>query len=162
VIQTEAEYLAGFPDSERSEDEWWLDVNFGSAAWARVRYTTEAGFWLLEVDTMSAPLASNAATVDDHLAASTAVARAANLCRDLNKLVKRDQQLHATVADEVVALMGDWGMGHLEMAAALSITHGVLMSKLSGGTSWSPVDLARLHHTFGDEAMDRLYAALVP
>jgi hypothetical protein len=162
VIKTEAEYLASFRDDEPSDDEWWLDVNFGSAGWARVRYTTEAGFWLLEVDTMSRALGSKAATIDNHLAASFAVARAANLCRDLNKIVKREQNLYNTISDEVAALMGDWGMGHLEMAAALSITHGVLMSKLSGATTWTPVDLARLHHTFGDEAMDRVYAALMP
>jgi hypothetical protein len=160
VIKTEAEYMAGFPGDQLTGDEWWLDVNFGSAGWVHVSYTTEAGFWLLEVDTMSAELASRTATVDDHLAASVVVARAANLCRDLNKLAKRDQNMYATISDEVAALMGDWGMEPIELAAALSVTHGVLMSKLSGSTTWTPVDLAKLHHTFGPEATDRLFAAM--
>lgn len=160
VILTEADYIPE-PD-DRAGDDWALFIDYGTAGWVQVQYTTEAGFWRLEVDTMGGLLSSLKATVDDHLTASFAVARAANLCRDLNNLVTRDQHLHATVSDEVAALMGDWGMEPNELATALSITHGVLMSKLSGSKPWVPRDLARLHRTFGYDAMDRLYAALMP
>ncbi|NLP85428.1 hypothetical protein HF576_16395 [Microbacterium sp. CFH 90308] len=162
VILTEVEYLAGFPDDEQSGDDWWLCVNFGSAGWVRVQYTTESGFWLLEVDTMTGELAGRAARIDDHLAASFAVVRAAALCRDLNRLVKRDQNFYGTISDEVVAIMGDCGMEPNELAARLCITHGVLMSKLSGSTTWTPVDIVRLHRTFGAETMERLYEVMVP
>lgn len=160
VILTEADYIPE-PD-DRAGDDWALFVDYGTAGWVQVQYTTETGFWKLEIDTMAGLLSSLKATADDHVTASFAVARAATLCRDLNKLVKRDQDLRPNVSDEVAALMGDWGMEPLELAAALSITPGVLMSKLSGATAWTPVDLARLHHTFGYDAMDRLYAALMP